>query len=59
MADHNICSAEGRGIPDVAARGDRYRVIIGGLSGHVGGTSASAPVRHRLTHKADAFGVCN
>lgn len=45
MVDYHIYSANGRGIPDVAARGDRYRVILGGETKYVGGTSASAPVR--------------
>ena len=47
-------SDEGRGFPDVAARGDRFRVAVGGKVYHVDGTSASSPVRHRI-RKTDLF----
>ncbi|KIY73845.1 tripeptidyl peptidase A [Cylindrobasidium torrendii FP15055 ss-10] len=33
----------GRGIPDISAQADNYRVFYQGKAGHVGGTSASAP----------------
>ncbi|KAM7187718.1 Pro-kumamolisin, activation domain containing protein [Naviculisporaceae sp. PSN 640] len=34
----------GRGYPDVAALGDYYRVITGGYSQRIGGTSVAAPI---------------
>ena len=43
-----IFSANGRAFPDVAARGDGFRVIMGSGSYSIGGTSASAPVRRPL-----------
>ena len=46
MIDYYLYSATGRGFPDVAARGDGYRVVIGGSTQLIGGTSASAPVRY-------------
>lgn len=39
-------SAQGRGFPDVAARGDWYGVVVGNQGIRVNGTSASTPVRH-------------
>jgi len=45
VADYHTHSTSGRGFPDVAARGDEYRVVIGGETTHIGGTSASSPVR--------------
>ncbi|KIJ37427.1 hypothetical protein M422DRAFT_260099 [Sphaerobolus stellatus SS14] len=33
----------GRGIPDVAAQGDNFEVVIGGETGLIGGTSAASP----------------
>jgi tripeptidyl-peptidase-1 len=38
-----LYNAEGRGFPDVAAQGARYRVVDKGTQISVGGTSASAP----------------
>ena len=46
VADYHVCSASGRGFPDVAARGNNYNVVLGGKSIYVGGTSASSPVRN-------------
>lgn len=46
MIDYRVYSAKGRGFPDVAARGDKFRVVVGGNTSHIGGTSASSPVRH-------------
>ena len=43
-----ICSANGRGFPDVAARGSWYQVVVGGGVTLLGGTSASSPVRDPL-----------
>ena len=42
---HCICSASGRGFPDVAAQGLNFQVVVGGKIYSVGGTSASSPVR--------------
>ncbi len=41
----NLCSPEGRGIPDIAAQGDRFRFILNGFAYLVSGTSCSVPVR--------------
>ncbi|KAF2875682.1 tripeptidyl-peptidase-like protein [Massariosphaeria phaeospora] len=38
-----LYNAQGRGFPDVAAQGTRYRVVDKGTEVSVGGTSASAP----------------
>ncbi|KAF8076736.1 subtilisin-like protein [Lyophyllum atratum] len=38
-----LFNPEGRGIPDVAAQGDRYRIFLKGVPRSIGGTSASAP----------------
>ncbi len=40
-----LASAAGRAYPDVAAQGQNFRVILGGRTISVGGTSASSPVR--------------
>ena len=45
VVDFRVYSATGRGYPDVAARGNNYRVVVGGKTYRIGGTSASAPVR--------------
>lgn len=37
-------SASGRGVPDIAAQGTRFKVILGGETKAIGGTSASTPV---------------
>lgn len=39
-----LYNADGRGFPDVAAQGQRFRVVDKGREISVGGTSASAPV---------------
>jgi len=39
-------SAQGCGFPDIAARADRYRVVVAGKTYHIGGTSASSSVCH-------------
>ena len=36
-------SSHGRGFPDVAAQGDRYRIFLRGIPRSIGGTSASSP----------------
>ncbi|KAI0036025.1 tripeptidyl peptidase A [Vararia minispora EC-137] len=38
-----LFNASGRAIPDVSAEGDKFGIIIGGQSFHIGGTSASSP----------------
>ncbi|KAJ7167805.1 tripeptidyl peptidase A [Mycena filopes] len=38
-----LFNPNGRGIPDVAAQSDNFRVFIGGQPFHIGGTSASSP----------------
>lgn len=50
ISEERVCllyySAHGRGFPDIAARSDKFRVIVGGKTFHAQGTSASAPVCH-------------
>jgi tripeptidyl-peptidase-1 len=41
----NLCSPEGRGIPDIAAQAYRLPVIVGGSQRILSGTSCSTPVR--------------
>ena len=57
VADYHVCSASGRGYPDVAARGNGYIVVIGGQTFLFDGTSASTPVRNlqdkHLVHLTD------
>jgi tripeptidyl-peptidase-1 len=38
-----LYNATGRGFPDVAAQGQGFQVVIGGITQSVGGTSASSP----------------
>ncbi|KAG6845430.1 hypothetical protein H0H87_009337 [Tephrocybe sp. NHM501043] len=38
-----LYNPEGRGIPDVAAQGDRFRIYLSGVPRSIGGTSASSP----------------
>ncbi|KAG6891683.1 hypothetical protein C0992_010086 [Termitomyces sp. T32_za158] len=38
-----LFNPEGRGIPDVAAQGDRFRIFLAGVPRLIGGTSASSP----------------
>ncbi|KAF9478385.1 tripeptidyl peptidase A [Pholiota conissans] len=38
-----LYNPQGRGIPDVSAQGDRYRIFYRGRAASIGGTSASAP----------------
>ncbi|KII95259.1 hypothetical protein PLICRDRAFT_208135 [Plicaturopsis crispa FD-325 SS-3] len=38
-----LFNASGRGIPDVAAQGDRFRIFLEGSPVSIGGTSASSP----------------
>ncbi|KAF5388189.1 hypothetical protein D9615_000690 [Tricholomella constricta] len=38
-----LFNRNGRGIPDVAAQGDRYRIFLSGQARLIGGTSASSP----------------
>ncbi|KAG5717556.1 Tripeptidyl-peptidase sed2, partial [Termitomyces sp. T112] len=38
-----LFNPEGRGIPDVAAQGDRFSIVLAGVSRLIGGTSASSP----------------
>jgi tripeptidyl-peptidase-1 len=38
-----LYNATGRGFPDVAAQGQGFQVVIGGVTQSVGGTSASSP----------------
>ncbi|KAF9534132.1 tripeptidyl peptidase A [Crepidotus variabilis] len=38
-----LYNQQGRGFPDVAAQGDRYRIWLAGKPGKIGGTSASSP----------------
>ncbi|KAF9057841.1 tripeptidyl peptidase A [Panaeolus papilionaceus] len=38
-----LFNPEGRGFPDVAAQGDRFRVWVKGVPRSIGGTSASSP----------------
>ena len=40
----NGYNSKGRGYPDISAAGLHYHVVIGGISYHVSGTSASCPV---------------
>ena len=54
VVDFRVYSATGRGYPDVAARGNNYQVVVGGKTYHIGGTSASAPVRD----PRDKFVLC-
>ncbi|KAH6676397.1 putative alkaline serine protease AorO [Halenospora varia] len=42
-ANGGIYNSAGRGYPDVSAIGDNVVVYVGGVSGLIGGTSASAP----------------
>lgn len=42
--DVGVFNKLGRGIPDVSAVGDNIRVSVGGLWGHLGGTSAASPL---------------
>ncbi|KAF9643216.1 subtilisin-like protein [Thelephora ganbajun] len=63
-----LYNAKGRGFPDVAARGDRFRVVISGKTYHVGGTSASSPTvaglisllnDYRISHGRPPLGFLN
>ncbi|PFH44680.1 hypothetical protein AMATHDRAFT_167920, partial [Amanita thiersii Skay4041] len=38
-----LFNRNGRGIPDVSAQGDFFRIFLGGVPKKIGGTSASAP----------------
>ncbi|TFK64203.1 tripeptidyl peptidase A [Pluteus cervinus] len=38
-----LFNRNGRGVPDIAAQGDRFRIIVGGQPAMIGGTSAAAP----------------
>ncbi|RDB20085.1 Tripeptidyl-peptidase sed3 [Hypsizygus marmoreus] len=38
-----LYNPKGRGIPDVAAQGDRFRIFLSGVPRMIGGTSASSP----------------
>ncbi|PVH98258.1 tripeptidyl-peptidase-like protein [Periconia macrospinosa] len=40
----NLYNPKGRGFPDIAAQGLRFRIVDKGTEFHIGGTSASAPV---------------
>ncbi|CAI6333564.1 unnamed protein product [Periconia digitata] len=39
-----LYNSQGRGFPDIAAQGQRFRIVDKGAEFHIGGTSASAPV---------------
>ncbi|KAF9006660.1 tripeptidyl peptidase A [Cyathus striatus] len=39
----DLFNPAGRGIPDVAAQGDRFRIFLSGAPRSIGGTSASSP----------------
>ncbi|TFK66565.1 tripeptidyl peptidase A [Pluteus cervinus] len=63
-----LYNASGRGYPDIAAQGDRFRIIVGGSPVSIGGTSASAPTiagfiallnDYRLTRSLPPLGFLN
>ncbi|KAG6841850.1 hypothetical protein C0991_006257 [Blastosporella zonata] len=63
-----ISNSEGRGIPDVAAQGDRFSIYLAGVRRSIGGTSASSPTfaglvsllnDERLSRKLPALGFLN
>ncbi|KAF7422972.1 hypothetical protein PC9H_011136 [Pleurotus ostreatus] len=63
-----LYNASGRGVPDIAAQGTRFKVILGGETKAIGGTSASTPVvaamialinDYRLANKKPTLGFLN
>ncbi|KAJ2934290.1 hypothetical protein H1R20_g2804, partial [Candolleomyces eurysporus] len=64
----DLYNPEGRGFPDVAAQGDRYRIFLRGVARSIGGTSASSPTfagivallnDHRLRSHKPPLGFLN
>ncbi|KAJ2930578.1 hypothetical protein H1R20_g6516, partial [Candolleomyces eurysporus] len=64
----DLYNPEGRGFPDVAAQGDRYRIFLRGVVRSIGGTSASSPTfagivallnDHRLRSHRPPLGFLN
>ncbi|KAJ2917503.1 hypothetical protein MD484_g2914, partial [Candolleomyces efflorescens] len=64
----DLYNPHGRGFPDVAAQGDRYRIFLRGVPRSIGGTSASSPTfagivallnDHRLRSHRPPLGFLN